>query len=88
MSNDAHVDGNAVGGVLIDIFGREMTAARGSCARCGSTSVLGSLIAYTRAPGDVLRCPTCGTVVLVAVAMPAGLRVTFGALRWVESVQR
>jgi hypothetical protein len=84
MTNDAHVDGNALGGMLHDVFGREMTDARGCCAECGAVNPLGALIAYTRAPGDVLRCPGCGTVVLVAVAMPAGLRASFAALRWVE----
>jgi len=84
MTSDAHVDGNALGGVLIDVFGREMTDARGCCAGCGAVNALGALIAYTRAPGDVLRCPACGAVVLVTVAMPAGLRVSFAALRWVE----
>jgi Family of unknown function (DUF6510) len=84
VTSDAHVDGNAVGGLMIDVFGREMTDARGSCAECGATNPLGALIAYTRAPGDVLRCPACGTVMLVAVALPASVRVSFAALRWVE----
>jgi Family of unknown function (DUF6510) len=84
MTSDAHVDGNALGGVLIDVFGREMTDARGCCAECGTVNAMGALIAYTRAPGDVLRCPACDSVVLVAVAMPGRVRVSFGALRWVE----
>jgi hypothetical protein len=83
MSDD-HVDGNALGGLLIEVFGREMTDARGCCADCGAISALGALIAYTRAPGDVMRCPACGTVMLVAVALPTGVRVSMAALRWVE----
>jgi len=84
MTSDAHVDGNALGGVLIDVFGREMTDARGCCAGCGAVTALGALIAYVRAPGDVLRCPACEAVVLVAVAMPAGVRVSLPGLRWLE----
>jgi hypothetical protein len=84
MTGDTHVDGNALGSLLIDLFGREMTDARGCCAGCGAVNALGALIAFTRAPGDVLRCPGCGTVVLVAVALPGGVRVSLVALRWVE----
>jgi DNA-directed RNA polymerase subunit RPC12/RpoP len=84
MTGDDHLDGNAVGGMLIEAFGREMTDARGCCAHCGAINQLGALIAYTRGPGDVLRCPNCGVVVLVAVRLPQGVRVGFAALRWME----
>lgn len=84
MSNDTHLDGNSLGGLFQDLFGREMTHHRGCCDACGSTSHLGSLVAFRDAPGDVVRCPSCGTVVMVAVSMPTGLRVSFESLRWVE----
>jgi Family of unknown function (DUF6510) len=84
MTDDSHVDGNALGGLMSEVFGREMTDARGCCGDCGAVSALGVLIAYTRAPGDVLRCPACGTVMLVAVRRPAAVRLSVGALRWVE----
>ena len=35
MTDDAHVDGNALGGMLMEVFGREMTDTHGSCASCG-----------------------------------------------------
>jgi hypothetical protein len=84
MTGDSHVDGNALGGLMTDVFGREMTDARGCCAECGAINALGALVAYTRAPGDVLRCPACGTVMLVAVSLPAGVRVSVVAVRWME----
>ena len=87
MTSDAHVDGNALGGVLMELFGREMTDARGCCAECGAINRLGALIVYDRAPGDVVRCPGCDAVILVAVERPTGLRFNFVALRWVESVR-
>ena len=75
MTDDEHhVDGNAVGGMLIDAFGRDMTAAVGTCADCGAINPLGAVLAYTDAPGDVLRCPGCGAVLLVAVHVRAGYR--------------
>ncbi|HEX2370583.1 MAG TPA: DUF6510 family protein [Acidimicrobiia bacterium] len=88
MSNDDHLDGNALGGLLIDAFGREMTDARGCCNVCGAVNAMGALMAYTRAPGNVMRCPNCSSVVLVAVRLPATVRVSFAALRWVEPAER
>ena len=87
MTTDGHVDGNALGGALMEMFGREMTDVRGRCAGCGAMNRLGALIVYDRAPGQVVRCPACDTVILVAVERPTGLRFHFAALRWVESVR-
>jgi hypothetical protein len=53
------VDGNAVGGQLEQIFGRDMTMAVARCAGCATEAELGALMAFTRGPGVVLRCPTC-----------------------------
>jgi hypothetical protein len=82
--DERHVDGNAVGGVLMDVFGREMTAAVGTCGGCGAVNALGAVIAYTHAPGDVLACPDCGAVLLVAVHLRGGYRVTIESLRSFE----
>ena len=87
MTSDAHLDGNALGGALMELFGREMTDARSCCAGCGAINRLGAHIVYDRAPGAVVRCPACEAVILVAVARPSGLRFHFAALRWVESAR-
>jgi uncharacterized Zn finger protein len=87
MTTDAHVDGNAMGGALTDLFGREMTDAMSCCADCGAVNPLGALLVYDRAPGTVARCPGCGAVELVAVERPSGLRFYFAALRWVAAAQ-
>lgn len=84
MTTDDRLDGNAIGGLLIDIFGREMTAEKGACGECGLVGPMGTLIAYRSAAGDVVRCPSCEAVLFVAVVMPDGLRLTLEALRWVE----
>ena len=58
------VDGNAAAGMLYDIFSREMTVAPAECAGCGRVGEIGSLLAFMRAPGLVLRCPACEGVML------------------------
>ena len=61
------VDGNAIGGLLIDVFGAEMTAAVSTCATCADTRPVAELVVYPRAPGTVVRCRTCGSVLMVFV---------------------
>jgi hypothetical protein len=61
------LDGNAIAGALNAAFGHEMTMARGTCATCGTTSLLAELRVYLRAPGKVARCPACGEVSIVLV---------------------
>jgi Family of unknown function (DUF6510) len=85
MAEANHVDGNAVGGLLIEVFGREMTGARERCGGCGSVRGLGALIAYTRGPGEVLRCPDCGCVLLVAVRIGNRTRLSARAIVWLET---
>lgn len=85
MTSDAYVDGNALGGALMELFGRDMTDAQSCCAECGAIHRLGALLVYDRSPGRVVRCPACDAVVIVAVERPTGLRFHFAALRWVEA---
>jgi len=61
------LDGNAIGGMLHEVFGTEMTAARGTCATCGAAGPLAETMVYLRAPGTVARCRVCTSVVMVFV---------------------
>lgn len=58
------LDGNAVAGLLDEIFGVDMTASPTVCAHCGREGDLATLLAFTKAPGVVLRCPACASVML------------------------
>ena len=84
MADDRHVDGNALAGILYDLFGREMTNELGCCGHCGETTELGAVRVY-RTAGDVFRCPTCGNVLIVIVQHAAGLRVGFESIRWLQT---
>jgi hypothetical protein len=85
MTDPTHVDGNALGGQLIEVFGREMTGARGCCASCGKVHPLGAMRVY-RSAGDVMRCPTCGNVTIVTVVIRESTRVDLAGVRWIEPV--
>ena len=58
------LDANAVAGMLMEIFGAEMTVASSRCTHCGNRAEMGSLRAYTHAPGLILRCSVCTQVVM------------------------
>lgn len=87
MTTDLHVDGNALGGLFMEAFGREMTDARGCCASCSKRWVFGALVVYPAGPGDVVRCPHCENVVMVVAALADGPRLYLAGLRWIESAQ-
>ena len=69
------LDGNAVAGLLLEVFGTEMTTARGVCAGCGADDQIGAVRVY-RAAGYVLRCPRCEAVLAKLV--------TDGSRAWID----
>jgi hypothetical protein len=61
------LDGNAIAGLLQEVFGAEMTTATGTCAGCGAVGLVAELVVYVQAPGTVARCRSCESVLLVIV---------------------
>jgi Family of unknown function (DUF6510) len=68
VRDDSALDGNAIGGLLREVFGTEMTAAVGVCGSCGATGPVAETVVYVRTPGTVVRCRTCGAVLMVVVS--------------------
>jgi Family of unknown function (DUF6510) len=65
--DDSALDGNAIGGVLHEIFRSEMTTAELTCGHCGNASQVAEEVVYVRAPGTVMRCRACTSVLVVVV---------------------
>ena len=63
----AALDGNAIGGLLLQVFGVEMTAVQCVCASCGSHGPLAGCGVYLAAPGTVVRCRACDSILMVLV---------------------
>jgi Family of unknown function (DUF6510) len=59
------LDGNAIAGLMQQVFGSEMTTATTVCRYCGATRALAELVVYLEAPGTVVRCRTCGGILMV-----------------------
>lgn len=55
------LDGNALAGLLAEVFGEEMTSAPRACVSCHTVSAVGAYRVFVGA-GYVLRCPACGDV--------------------------
>ncbi|MGH2450592.1 MAG: DUF6510 family protein [Candidatus Limnocylindria bacterium] len=64
---DLRLDGNAAAGLLGEIFALELTTARTTCRVCGAIGEVGSLAVYAYAPGVVLRCSGCDSVIMRVV---------------------
>ncbi len=64
------LDANAVAGILQEIFGADMTASPTECAHCGQEGEVGTLLAFTQAPGIILRCPACENIVVRITQTP------------------
>ena len=66
-ADDSTLDGNAIGGLLMEVFGAEMTTAAGTCGSCGAVSQVAELAVYLGGPGTVVRCRSCGSVLMAFV---------------------
>jgi hypothetical protein len=64
------LDGNALAGLLHELFDVEMTIAPVECVSCGRKGELGSLWAFAESPGFVLRCPSCQNIVIRMTVTP------------------
>jgi hypothetical protein len=78
------LDGNAIAGLLNDVFGVEMTTAACACASCGADGQVAELLVYSRAPGTVARCRYCTSVVMVLVTVRAVTCVDLRGLSMLE----
>jgi Family of unknown function (DUF6510) len=70
MIEARRLDGNAIGGELMAIFGAELTATVAVCRSCGSHDMMAAMRVYRDAPGIVGRCCHCEAVLLRIVHAP------------------
>jgi hypothetical protein len=78
------LDGNAIGGMMLELFGREMTMVVATCRSCGATGPLASVDVYMKAPGVVVRCRTCHSVLMKIVRGPTRVWLDVDGVRMLE----
>lgn len=77
------LDGNAVAGVLGEVFAVEMTTAIMMCGSCGAAGAMGATHLF-RGAGIVLRCPHCGNALVKIVEGGTRMWLDFSGLRSLE----
>jgi hypothetical protein len=86
MSEARWLDGNALAGLMAEVFGAEMTTAERGCETCGKRFAVGAHRAYMGA-GVVLRCPECADLAMRMVELPDGHMVHLTG-RWTFAMPR
>ena len=66
---DLWLDGNAIAGLLAELFGIDMTTVDRGCASCGRHHEVGAHRLY-RGAGLVLRCPSCDDIAMRIAVLP------------------
>ncbi len=77
------LDGNAVAGLLQEVFAVEMTAAIGTCNKCGATEAVGALHVF-RGAGIVMRCPHCDNPLVTIVKDDARVWISLRGVRTLQ----
>jgi hypothetical protein len=78
------LDGNAIAGMLYQVFGGEMTMAQAVCGRCGARGPLAECEVYLGGPGVVVRCRVCHDIVMVFVEVREMVCVDLSGLSKLE----
>ncbi|HEY6316167.1 MAG TPA: DUF6510 family protein [Streptosporangiaceae bacterium] len=66
---DRALDGNAIGELMLEVSGTEMTMATGRCASCGTVGQVAEFAVYRPGLGTVVRCRHCDNALMVFVPM-------------------
>ena len=74
------LDGNAVAGLLQEVFTVEMTTAIETCGACGASDPIGALHVFQGA-GIVMRCPHCDSALITIVSDDTRVWIGFAGVR-------
>jgi Family of unknown function (DUF6510) len=81
--DETMLDGNALAGMLEEIFSVEMTTAVGTCNGCGASEPIGAVRAFLGA-GAVLRCPHCDTALVKVTRSETRMWISLPGMRTLE----
>ena len=83
-TEEMKLDGNALGGMMLELFGREMTSATASCRFCGAVEQMACVDVYVQAPGVVVRCRHCENVLMKVVRSPERTWLDLSGIQLIE----
>lgn len=74
------VDGNAVAGMLWDVFGADVTAVIGVCGSCGARARLAQAVVELDDVAAIVRCRACTHTLFTVLRDGGGMRLVIGSL--------
>lgn len=74
------VDGNALAGMLADVFDGEVTMLVGVCGGCGSAAALAEAVVELDDVAAIVRCRSCTHTLFTVLRDGDAVRVILGAL--------
>ena len=78
------LDGNAIAGMLCQVFGSEMTMVQAQCGGCGARGIVAECEVYLGGPGVVVRCRGCHDMLMVFVEVRETMCVDLAGLSELE----
>jgi Zn finger protein HypA/HybF involved in hydrogenase expression len=81
--DETMLDGNAVAGMLQEVFAVETTTAMATCRGCGAPTPMGATHVF-RGAGFVLRCPHCGNALVTLVQGDTRMWIGFPGIRTLQ----
>ena len=82
--DELRLDGNAVAGLLQEVFAVEITTAIGTCDGCGANEAIGAIHVY-RGAGIVMRCPHCDNALVTIVKDDNRVWIGFPGVRTLQA---
>lgn len=77
----SRVDGNAVAGLLAEVFVGDATTFHGMCGECSSVSSLAETDVELDAQAAIVRCRTCTVTLFTLLRSEERPRLVIGSLR-------
>ena len=87
-ADEQRLDGNAVAGLLQEIFPFEMTMAATICGRCGAQRPIGALLVYRHGMGTIIRCTSCDNPLIRIAQRPGDYWLDLSGMRCLQIDQR
>jgi len=82
----AVVDGNAVAGLLSEVFAGDPTTFIGTCGGCGAVAVFAEAVVEMDDEAAIVRCRSCTHTLFTVLRGGEAVRLIIGALREVRPV--
>lgn len=79
------VDGNAIAGLLAELFAQDMTMMTGMCGGCGAAAPLAQSVVELDEIAAIVRCRSCTHTLFTVLRDGERLRLRIGSIETLEA---